>query len=835
MNGEQLSTLILLCAMNTLAGTAKTPSNIFPKLSFVKKETCNNNVEDNQQQRFTLSGYVKDSNGEPLINATVYDLITRQGTMTNAYGHFSLTLVEGQHELRCSYVGYKTLVEKVVLTNNRNHDFVLQGDTQLDEVTITTDLNSPLLKTQTGKLSLSQSDIKTEFSLMSSPDVIKTLQRTSGVAEGMELSSGLYVHGGNSDENLFLIDGTPLYHTNHSLGLFSSFNADVVKNVDFYKSGYPARYGGRLSSVIDVRTADGDFYRSHGSYRIGLLDGSLHFEGPIRKGKTSYNIGLRRSWLDLLTRPFFAIYNRNNHDEDKMDVSYFFHDLNLKLTNVFSSRSRLSLSIYSGEDRLRSKDESRYIYNNNTSTDYDVYKNRFHWGNFNAAIDWNYQFSPMLFANLTAVYTHNRSTVNTSDKSVITRKGQDDEVTLLSHGYRSTIDDIGYRAAFDFRPSPHHHILFGQDYTHHMFRPQTYTHFDSYASDGTNANDTISGHSNNRNVAHQVTLYAEDEVTVNDKWSVNGGVNADIFHISGKTFTTLSPRLAMKYQPFEKLSIKVSYTMMSQFVHKIANSFLDLPTDYWVPTTARLHPMRSWQVAAGAYMQPNKHWTLSLEGYYKHSTHILQYASWAGLEPPATNWDYMVMDGEGRSYGVELDADYHRSNLTLHGSYTLSWAEKKFDDFFNTWFYDKFDNRHRLSLSARWQLSRKISAFAAWSFHTGNRMTIPTQYIGLPVVPGQEGGQRQHFDGSDDSNLSFAYERPNNVVLPAYHRLDLGFDLHHTTKKGHERIWNISLYNAYCHLNSLWVRVKITGDHHVRVKNNAFIPVIPSFSYTIKF
>ena len=213
MNGQQLSTLILLCAMNTLAGTAKTPSNIFPELSFVKKETCNNNVEDNQQQRFTLSGYVKDSNGEPLINATVYDLITRQGTMTNAYGYFSLTLVEGQHELRCSYVGYKTLVEKVVLTNNRNHDFVLQGDTQLDEVTITTDLNSPLLKTQTGKLSLSQSDIKTEFSLMSSPDVIKTLQRTSGVAEGMELSSGLYVHGGNSDENLFLIDGTPLYHT----------------------------------------------------------------------------------------------------------------------------------------------------------------------------------------------------------------------------------------------------------------------------------------------------------------------------------------------------------------------------------------------------------------------------------------------------------------------------------------------------------------------------------------------------------------------------------------------------------------------------------------------
>ena len=250
---------------------------------------------------------------------------------------------------------------------------------------------------------------------------------------------------------------------------------------------------------------------------------------------------------------------------------------------------------------------------------------------------------------------------------------------MTSHGYRSSIDDIGYRAAFDFRPSPRHHIRFGQDYTYHRFQPQTYNRFDNYQTNSEAKADTIETHSYNKNVAHQLTFYAEDEMTLNEKWSLNGGVNADVFHISGKTFATLSPRLSMKFQPTERLSLKARYTLMSQFVHKIANSFHDLPTDYWVPTTARLHPMRSWQVAAGAYMKPNKHWLLSLEAYYKRSSHILQYSSWAGLEPPAANWDYMVMEGDSRSYGVELDADYNISNLTLHGSYTLSWTEKKFD------------------------------------------------------------------------------------------------------------------------------------------------------------
>lgn len=833
MNKHFLLATLWLCPLGLYAHKATDSKATTLKSNAPVQRVIRGIDEDKTRQRFTLSGYVKDRNGEPLINATIYDLTTRQGTMTNAYGHFSLTLGEGRHEIRCSYVGYKTLVETIELTANQNHDIILQNEAQLDEVVITTDLNSPLLKTQTGKISLSPKDIKTEYALLSSPDVIKTLQRTSGVSDGMELASGLYVHGGNSDENLFLLDGTPLYHTNHTLGLFSSFNADVVKNVDFYKSGFPARYGGRLSSVIDVRTADGDLYNTHGSYRIGLLDGSFHIEGPIRKGKTSYNFGLRRSWLDLLTRPAFAIMNSGSNNDEKINMSYFFHDLNFKLTNIFNDRSRMSLSVYSGEDRLDAKDES-YYKSSSSYEDKDIYTNRFHWGNFNAALDWNYQFSPKLFANFTAVYTHNRSTVSSSDEWKVMKDGQVDRLAITSHGYRSSIDDLGYRAAFDFRPNPRHHIRFGHDYTYHRFQPQTNSRFDSYQGEGMAKTDTIASHSHNKNVAHQLTFYAEDEMMLNEKWSLNGGVNADVFHISGKTFSTLSPRLAMKFQPNDRLSFKASYTLMSQFVHKIANSFLDLPTDYWVPTTARLHPMRSWQVAAGAYMKPNKHWLLSLEAYYKRSSHILQYSSWVGLEPPAANWDYFVMEGEGRSYGVELDADYNISNLNLHGSYTLSWAEKKFDNFYDGWYYDKFDNRHKFTFTGRWNITKKIAAFAAWTFRTGNRMTIPTQYIGLPNVPDQS-AEALNFTWNSDGGLNFAYEKPNNIILPAYHRLDIGFDFRHTTKKGNERIWNLSFYNAYCHLNSMWVRVKIDDKKQMKIKNMAFIPVIPSFSYTFKF
>src|SRR3712207_1483592 len=775
-----------------------------------------NPAQPPRQRRFTVSGYVKDATGESLINATVYDLVSRQGTTTNEFGFYSITLPEGAHRLRFSYLGYQEKTESVTLKANHSMNVSLREMNNLAEVIVTGDMNSPLLNTQTGKRTFTRRNIKSEFSLLSSPDVVKTVQRTSGVAEGVELASGLYVHGGNNDENLFLLDGTPLYQINHTMGLFSSFNADVVKNVDFYKSGFPARYGGRLSSVMDVRTSDGDMQHYHGSYRIGILDGSVQLEGPIRRGTTSFNIGLRRSWLDLLTTPAFAIIN-SSAKEEKFKLNYNFHDLNAKITHVFSDRSRLALSAYWGRDYLTSKDE--WI-GNDRNPDHDVLKNKFNWGNLNVALDWNYVFSPKLFANFTGVYTYNQSRFHTLD-SYTYKSERTSTASHSEHGYLSTINDLGYRMAFDYRPVPSHHLRFGHDLTYHWFRPQTFMMMSFHTNDA--KGDTLRQSGANHHTSLELNAYAEDEWTLNDHWSLNFGVNLSLFNVEGKRFFTPNPRVALKYQANRRLSFKASYTEMTQFVHKISNSYIDLPTDYWVATTRKLQPMHSRQWALGAYYQPGRHWLLSLEGYYKQSNHLLQYANWLGLEPPADSWDTQVMEGRGRFYGMEADVHYQGSRLSVDGSYTLSWNKRYFKDFFPHWYYDKFDNRHKLNVTVRYRFSKGTYAYAGWVYHTGNRMTTPTQYAEMPDL-GE--GRRQ----------AFVYERPNNVILPAYHRLDLGVDIHHVTKRGHERIWNWSLYNAYCHFNTLWVDVKYNEQTgRIKTKARGYIPIIPSFSYTMKF
>ena len=515
----------------------------------------------------------------------------------------------------------------------------------------------------------------------------------------------------------------------------------------------------------------------------------------------------------------------------------------------------MNLSIYNGQDALTTKDDWREAWQGDDYSKlsyHDVYKNRFRWGNLNAALNWRYQFSPKLLANFTAVYTHNRASLLTTDNErSFDNLGNVIDRIYLEHRYRSTISDLGYRSEFDYRPSPRHHIRFGHDYTYHQFRPQTRSQVHLWGVQ--EEADSLTRSSRNHHAAHELTLYGEDQLTLSDRWSLNAGLNLSLFGISSKAFVGVDPRLAVKYQLREDLSAKASYTMMTQYVHKISNSVLELPTDYWVPTTERLRPMHSQQWAAGIYWSPrlrnHASLTLSLEGYYKLTRNLLQYNSWGGLVPPAQSWDQLVSVGRGRFYGLEFDAQYRTKRLQADLAYTLSWNERRFDDFYQDWYYDKFDNRHKLNLSLRYSFSKKTQMYAAWTYHTGNHMTLPTQYVQMPALPGEAYTQpllegKGAFTGFS-THGEFIYERPNNITMPAYHRLDVGFNFRHTTKHGHERIWNLSVYNAYCHLNPLWVeleykelssnKVDLSGHQNFSVKTRGYIPVIPSVSYTIKF
>lgn len=768
-------------------------------------------------QKYTVCGYVRGTDRESIISATVYDRTTGRCTVTNEYGFYSISLPSGRHVLKISYMGYETQAVDIPLTENRTVNITMAENNTLAEVIVNGDLNSPLLNTRTGKRTLTSNDLNTEFSLLSSPDVIKTLQRFSGVSEGVELASGLYVHGGGNDENLFLLDGTPLYQINHSLGLFSSFNTDIIRNVDFYKSGFPARYSGRLSSVTDVRTKDGDMYRTHGSYSIGLLDGRFQMEGPISQGKTSYNFGLRRSWVDFLLKPAFALTNKMNDDGENYSIGYLFYDLNAKVTHAFSERSRAYLSIYSGADKYHIRDKSADPLSTSDT------RNDFNWGNMNVSLNWNYQVNTKIFATLCGYYVNHNSVHDYSEddyresNNIIRRSSLD-----MQHN-NSRINDVGVKADFDYRPNTSHRILFGAAYTHHLFSPQTLMQ-SYYFSDSSEDVDTTKYEGTNRNQSHELSVYAEDEIRISSRLSADAGLNYMFFAVPGRTFYRLDPRLALKYQLNNRLSLKMSFTRMSQYVHLIANTYLTMPTDYWVPTTAEISPMRSSQIAAGLYAQPHKNLLVTIEGFYKHTDHVLQINNWMGLKIPATQWNKNVLDGEGRSYGLEMDVDYRSTSLQLVASYTLSWSKRRFIDLYPEWFQDKFDNRHKINLTGRYKLSDKVSVYAGWTYHSGNRLTLPTQYVNIAMFPSHE-----------VATSALIYEIPNNIGMPAYHRLDVGFDFRKVTKHHHERIWNVSLYNAYYHLNTMYANILQDKDGNFYSRGRGYVPLIPSVSYTIKF
>jgi hypothetical protein len=773
------------------------------------------------RKRRTVSGFVHQENGETIVNATILDLTTMQGTLTNEHGFFSLTLPEGRHELRVSYVGCVERTDTLNLTKNLTRDFTLRTGYNLDEVVVTADLNSLLNTTQTGKVTLTAADFVKGYSLLSSPDLVKQIQNMSGVAAGTELVSGLYVHGGGNDENLFLLDGTPLYQVNHLGGLFSAFNTDVVKNIDFYKSGFPARYSGRLSSVLDVRTTDGNMKKIHGSFSLGLLDGRIMVEGPLQRDKTSFVFAMRRSWSDLITAPVLAITNSRKKDE-KISFRYAFHDINAKLTHVFSERSRADISIYSGKDIMKTKDRG---FDNLFDGLQDSYDSRFKmlWGNTTASVNWKYQFSPKLFSNITALYTHNRANYDYLDEETDTYlESGEHNVYHVQRSNHSTIDDVGYRIEMDYRPSAAHHVRFGTDYLLHNFKPQTISNSD-YSGYGDRC-DTINYNSSNFYRGHEVSLYAEDDIALNRRLRANLGVHYTLFRVDGSSHNSVEPRAAISWRATDHLTLKASYTEMSQFMHLLSGSYLNLPTDNWVPTTKSVRPMRSRQYSAGAYLELAHSISISLEGYYKSMKRLIDYEG-SNFVPSIDNWEDKVTTGKGRAYGAETEIGYRGKNTSITAAYTLSWSERYFPEICRNWYSDKFDNRHKLNISLQQKIKSHIDLNASWSYHSGNRMTLPSQYADMPVVPGAE----------PDIYQDWIYEQPNNMKLPAYHRLDIGANFHHTTKRGFDRIWNVSIYNLYCHNNAFYAKVKIDDNGKFRCKVYGLMPIIPSFSYTIKF
>ena len=694
---------------------------------------------------------------------------------------------------------------------------ITRHDSILPEVTVTGNMNSHLLSTQTGKRVLRSDDINTEFSLLSSPDLIKALQHISGVNNGVDILSGLYVHGGGADENLFLIDDTPIYQTNHSLGLFSAFNTDIIKDVEFYKSGFPARYSGRVSSITDVSTADGNMQDTHGHFSIGLLDGRFHLEGPISKDKTSYNISFRRSWLDFISKPLFGLINSKG-DGEHYSFDYVFHDMNAKIVHRLNANNTLRLSFFSSNDRYGIKDES--IWSSYTTEN----KNRFSWGNANISLGWETHPSVNMTLKVTALGTYSHSLHKESEEDW---RQMNNDVRIRNSLYISNNNtemyDLGVKADAQYIPSRYHHIRLGGQFLNHSFLPQTIQQSFCY---GSQYADTTMVESKCKLMSNETTLYLEDEMMLAPNLSTNIGASLSLVRVEGGHHLMLDPRLALKYQLSDDLSVKMSYSHMSQCMHRISSTFLELPTDFWVPTTKTISPTMSTQLAIGTYANLSRNFTFTLEAFIKKTNNILQFSNWMGLQPPATRWDKDVTEGKSAAYGLELDCTYKAGKLHANANYTLSWSKRKFMQIYNGWYNDQFDNRHRMNFMLRYFFSELTSFYAGWTMHSGNRMTLPTLYTYMPQMPDEI---------STLPEYGFFYEQPNNVTMPTYHRLDIGVNFVRHLSNGKEGVWNISIYNAYCHLNTMYTCVVANDDGTFSTRCKGYIPIIPSVSYTLKF
>lgn len=481
--------------------------------------------------------------------------------------------------------------------------------------------------------------------------------------------------------------------------------------------------------------------------------------------------------------------------------------------------------MYSGRDLFKSRvrqvfDEGTQIREERYGTDFNM-----QWGNLTATLAWNYQFTPKLAGDFSLVYARNLSIYDYTEDDRYYEADKEISVEHHMQSNRSTINDVGYRIAFDYRPATRHHIRFGSNYLHHLYRPQRMVSQDIRGTDGIIDTLSSAGLNPNRYPGNELSFYVEDEIGLSRKLRANIGAHYTLYQVPGSVYHSLEPRLSVSYRLTDVATLKASYTEMSQFVHQLSNSYLNLPTDCWVPSTRQVPPMRSRQVAGGIYMELPWNLHLDMEGYFRTTSHMLEYDTSGSLIFPAEEWERVVRNGKGKSYGIEAALAYQDGKNTFEAGYTLSWSLQKFEDFYPDWYFSKFDNRHKLNLMFRRKFNDRIDAYAAWTYRSGDRSTVPTQYVEGPSLPGVPGS----------SQPELVYEKPNNITLPAYHRLDVGINFRKTTKRGFERIWNVSIYNAYCRMNAFYTKVEQQPDGSFRGKGIGLFPIIPSFSYTLKF
>jgi len=763
-------------------------------------------------QEVTVSGTITDAeNGETLIGATVSVPDLDLGTTSNAYGFYSLSVpAEDSLELVVSYVGFQNQTFDLFLRADTTLDVKLGSGVQLDEVVVKANsYREQLNSTEMSVEAISTKEAKIIPVLLGESDILKAVQLKPGIPSGSEGRTGLFVRGGSGDQNLIVLDEAVVYNANHLFGFFSTFNTDAVKDLKIYKGGFPAQYGGRLSSVIDVKLKEGNNQKLAGSGGIGLIASRLTLEGPIQKGKSSFIVSGRRTYVDLLTR---QVNRANEGEEDFSPIpDYYFYDLNAKVNHRFSEKDRLFLSGYFGRDVF--------------GFDGDFFDFNFDWGNATGTARWNHVFNPKLFANTTFTYSDYQYNI-------------ENRITGFSFGLGSDIEDVNLKTDFYYAPSNNHTIRFGAMATRHRF---TVGRLQAGSDDGLvnfSAGQTFTG--------LEFGLYASDEMELTDALSANVGLRFSGFNNEGKTYLGLEPRFSARYKINERLAFKGSYSRMYQYLHLIANAGVTLPTDIWYPSTERVRPQLSDQIAVGGSYLLGSQYFLNVEGYYKWLDRQLQFVDGAEIFVNDELEEEFAV-GEGRAYGLEFSIEKKQGRLTGWIGYTLALTRlQNFETLdpngrfaqesqgFGP-FNPIYDRRHDLSVVAIYEISERLTASATFVYGSGDLTWLPPGRFAF-----------QDIEGQDFESIVPDYRARNNFRLPPYHRLDLGLVIKFFPDWGESDL-TISVVNAYDRRNAFFLYlepefeevenngVPVEVPTRIAAKQVSLFPILPAITWNFKF
>jgi hypothetical protein len=766
------------------------------------------------QEKYTISGYVKDaSSGESLIGASVYIKESLKGTTTNQYGFYSLTLKQDNYNFVVSFIGYNDYIKKINLNKN------LKINVSLKENIITTKevvikgerSDKNVQSTEVGTFQLPVKKIKELPAFLGEVDILKTIQLSPGVQSSGEGVSGIYVRGGGPDQNLILLDEAVVYNASHLFGFFSVFNADAIKNINLIKGGIPANYGGRLSSVLDISMKEGNNRKYEVDGGIGLISSRLTVQGPIKKDTSSFIISARRTYIDILIKPFIK------KTSPFKGSGYYFYDINTKVNYTFSDKDRIFLSGYFGRDVFNFKQKD------------DEFDNSIDWGNTTTSLRWNHLFNSKLFLNTSVIFNDYKFNFGATENKY--------EFKLYS-GVR----DWNAKLDFNYFPSVKHNIKFGGIYIFHTFVPNNVT--------GKTGDTELDLGNPVELYSNDAALYINDDFDVSDKIKINAGLRYTYFQQIGpfdryvknelgeisdtihykknknvKTYNHIEPRLSLRYSINNLSSIKASWTQNYQYIHLASMSAVSLPTDIWMPSSSNIKPQFGTQYSIGYFRNFQKNmFESSLEIYYKEMRNQIEFKNDAMAEESIKdNIDNSFTFGDGTSYGTELFIKKKTGKITGWIGYTLSKTTKIFPEINQgKEFYAKYDRRHDVSVVVSYELNEKWIFSALWVYATGNAMTLPVARYFI------------------EDNVVNEYGEKNAFRMPAYHRMDVSATYTVKKTKKIESTLNFSIYNLYNRYNPYYIYFTTTGDLNeyqleTKAKQVSLFSILPSVTWNFKF